>query len=133
MIIYLYISNLYKCKKENAMAVNETKVGGVAPSDVPSHFKLSKLSLTFGIMSLLLLPIFAIPGLITGLLAGAREKQARRFYVPGIVTSAISLALLIIVFILFRIVLAVFGLSLSDLKDIEHCMQVIADFIVSHS
>ncbi len=115
------------------MAINDTKVGGVSPSEVPSEYKISRLSLIFGIMSLLLLPIFSLPGLITGFLASKKEKAARRFYVPGIVTSAISLGLAIIVFILFRVILAVFGLGLSDLKDIDHCMQVIADFIVSHS
>lgn len=115
------------------MAVNDTKIGGVSPSEVPSHFKLSRLSLTFGIMSLLLLPVFAVPGLITGLMASVREKAARRFYIPGIVTSAISIVLVIVVFVLVRLLLAIFGLSFSDLKDIDYCMQVIADFYVSHT
>ncbi len=115
------------------MAINDTKVGGVSVSEVPPQYKISKVSLTFGILSLLLLPIFSVPGLITGFLASRKEKPARRFYVPGIVTSAISLGLAIIVFILFRVLLAVFGLSLSDLKDLDHCMQVIADFVVAHT
>ncbi len=115
------------------MAVNDTKIGGVSPSEVPSHFKLSRLSLTFGIMSLLLLPVFAVPGLIICLMASVREKAARRFYIPGIVTSAISIVLVIVVFVLVRLLLAIFGLSFSDLKDIDYCMQVIADFYVSHT
>ena len=115
------------------MSVNDTKIGGVSPSEVPSHFKLSKISLTFGIMSLLLLPVFALPGLIIGLMASAKEKPARRFYVPGIVTSIVSIALVILVFVLVRLLLAIFGLSFSDFKDIDYCMQVIADFYVSHT
>ena len=115
------------------MAINETKIGGVSPDDVPAHFKLSKLSLTFGIMALVIFPIFSVPGLILGLMAHAKEKPARKFYVPGIVTSLISIALVIIVFILVRVLLAIFGLSFSDFKDIDHVMEVIADFVVSHS
>ena len=115
------------------MAVNDTKVGGVSPSEVPKQFRLSKLSLTFGIMSLLLLPIFAPPGLILGLMASTKEKPAKKFFVPGIVTSVISIGLVIITFILIRVILAIFGLGFADLSDIDHCMEVIADFIVAHS
>lgn len=115
------------------MAINDTKIGGVSPSEVPESFKLSRLSLTFGIMSLVLLPVFSAPGLILGLLAAAKEKAAKKFYIPGIVTSAVSLGLVVICFILFRIVLAVFGLKITDLTDIQYCMEVIADFIVEHS
>ncbi|GEM_PF-6095729 len=115
------------------MAITDTKIGGVSPSEVPESFKLSKLSLTFGIMSLVVLPVFSAPGLILGLLAAAKEKAARKFYIPGIVTSAISIGLVIICFVLFRVILAVFGLKITDLKDIQYCMEVIADFIVEHS
>ena len=115
------------------MAINDTKIGGVSPSEVPESFKLSRLSLTFGIMSLVPLPVFSAPGLILGLLAAAKEKVAKKFYIPGIVTSAVSLGLVVICFILFRIVLAVFGLKITDLTDIQYCMEVIADFIVEHS
>ena len=115
------------------MAINDTKIGGVSPSEVPESFKLSRLSLTFGIMSLVLLPVFSAPGLILGLLAAAKEKAAKKFYIPGIVTSAVSLGLVVICFILFRIVLAVLGLKITDLTDIQYCMEVIADFIVEHS
>lgn len=115
------------------MAINDTKIGGVSPSEVPESIKLSRLSLTFGIMSLVLLPVFSAPGLILGLLAAAKEKAAKKFYIPGIVTSAVSLGLVVICFILFRIVLAVFGLKITDLTDIQYCMEVIADFIVEHS
>ncbi|MBQ8139018.1 MAG: hypothetical protein IJ195_06135 [Lachnospiraceae bacterium] len=115
------------------MAINDTKIGGVSPSEVPESFKLSRLSLTFGIMSLVLLPVFSAPGLILGLLAAAKEKAAKKFYIPGIVTSAVSLGLVVICLILFRIVLAVFGLKITDLTDIQYCMEVIADFIVEHS
>ena len=115
------------------MAVNDTKVGGVSPSEVPKQFKLSRLSLTFGIMSLLLLPIFAPPGLILGIMASAKEKPAKKFYVPGIVTSVISIGLVVITAVLVRVLLGIFGLGFADLLDIDHCMEVIADFIVAHS
>ncbi|MCR4617533.1 MAG: hypothetical protein K5669_05035 [Lachnospiraceae bacterium] len=115
------------------MAINDTKVGGVSPADVPKGYKLSKLSLTFGIMSLVLLPIFSVPGLILGIMAFVKEKEAKKFYVPGIVTSAVSVALVIIVFVLFRVILAVFGLTFKDLTDVQYCMEVIADFVVEHS
>ncbi len=115
------------------MAVNDTKVGGVSPSEVPKQYKLSKFSLTFGIMSLLLLPVFALPGLILGLMASVKEKAAKKFYVPGIVTSLVSIGLAVITFILIRVILGIFGLGFKDLLDINHCMEVIADFVVAHS
>ena len=115
------------------MAIENTKIGGVSVSDVPANYKLSKLSLTFGIMSLVIFPIFSFPGLILGLAASAKEKPARKFYVPGILTSVISMILVLIVFILIRIVLHVFGLTFGDFKDIDHVMEVIADYLVSHS
>ena len=115
------------------MAIENTKIGGVSVSEVPANYRLSKLSLTFGIMSLVVFPIFSFPGLILGLMANAKEKPARKFYVPGILTSVISMALILIVFILVRVILHVFGLSFSDFKDIDHCMEVIADYLVSHS
>ena len=115
------------------MAINETKIGGVSPSEVPVAYRLSRLSLTFGIMSQLLLPVFSVPGLILGILASAKETPARRFYMPGIITSIISILLVIIVFILVRVILSIFGLTFSDFKDIDHVLEVIADFVVSHS
>lgn len=115
------------------MDINNTGIGGVSPADVPKKYRLSRLSLTFGIMSLVLLPIFSLPGLITGLLASSKEKEAKKFFVPGIITSAVSIVLVVVCFALVRGLLAIFGLSFSNLKDLDHVMEVVADYLVAHS
>lgn len=106
------------------MAINDTKIAGVSPSEVPQKYPLSKVSLTMGILSLCLLPILGLPGFICGLLAASKEKPAKKYYLPGIVTSLISFALVIIVGIVIRVILSALGLSFSDFSSIESIKSI---------
>ena len=111
------------------MGINDTKIGGVSPTDVPKQYKLSKACLIMGILSLCLLPIFSLPAIITGIIASTKEKAAKKFYTPGIITGVISLVLAIIFAILIRLLLGWLGLSFKDFSSIDAMQNINTDMI----
>lgn len=71
----------------------------------------SRASLVMGLMSIFVLPIFAFPSLICGLIGAATEKDRTSMYKVGIIISIVVICFLTVIFLIMNAILKELDIS----------------------